>query len=361
LNLEKALVILDTFLPSKSLSNVQELVFRQTWEGKTYAEIASESDYDDDYIRDVGFRLWKMLSAELGEKVTKCNVQSVMRHYGYNYSEQNQDSPRAIAPKGDRSWYFLDCYQTRWVGREALIQQLTEKLQAECRILSLVGIAGIGKSSLAARLALELKEAVETAVTQTKSAYADYGKRAVLPIKVVSFDAEPPKFATVAQCLLGKEVIQNERWQTQPHLLVNAAIEYLQSQPCLLILDMVEEILETGHAGEQRFQDPALAEFCDRLVKTDTMPSRVILTSQERPPTIAQGRYLERSHLQRLSGLSEPEALALFEIWDIRANSAIKRSYLQRIARAYEGHPLALRVIAGEILEPPFNGKVTAY
>jgi hypothetical protein len=124
---------------------------------------------------------------------------------------------------------------------------------------------------------------------------------------------------------------------------------------------MVEEILETDNKGEDRFQEPAFAEFCDRIIKADTMPSRIILTSQERPPAIAQGRYLERSHLQLISGLNEREALELFEIWDIKANSESERSHLQRIAHAYEGHPLSLRVIAGEIREPPFNHQVTAY
>jgi hypothetical protein len=37
------------------------------------------------------------------------------------------------------------------------------------------------------------------------------------------------------------------------------------------------------------------------------------------------------------------------------------KPYLERIGRAYEGHPLALRVIAGEIRNKPFDGKVRAY
>ena len=37
------------------------------------------------------------------------------------------------------------------------------------------------------------------------------------------------------------------------------------------------------------------------------------------------------------------------------------RPYLERIGAAYEGHPLALRVIAGEIKNRPFTGNVIAY
>ena len=37
------------------------------------------------------------------------------------------------------------------------------------------------------------------------------------------------------------------------------------------------------------------------------------------------------------------------------------RAYLERIGDAYEGHPLALRVIVGEIKNRPFEGNVLAY
>lgn len=35
--------------------------------------------------------------------------------------------------------------------------------------------------------------------------------------------------------------------------------------------------------------------------------------------------------------------------------------YLQRIIQIYEGHPLALRIIAGEIRETPYHSDISAY
>ena len=61
-SVEEALSFFDTVLPSHSLSNIQELVIRHCWEGKTYTQIAELIDYDDDYVRDVGFQLWRQLS-----------------------------------------------------------------------------------------------------------------------------------------------------------------------------------------------------------------------------------------------------------------------------------------------------------
>lgn len=77
---EEALALLDQLLPG-TLSNLQETVFCQVWEDKTYAEIADEYSYEHSYIRDVGFRLWQALSKTLGEKVSKSNVKAILSRY----------------------------------------------------------------------------------------------------------------------------------------------------------------------------------------------------------------------------------------------------------------------------------------
>jgi hypothetical protein len=78
MKLEEGLVILDAFL-EQSLNDVQELVFRKAWEGQTYPEIAESSGYDANYIKDVGSKLWKLLSNAFEEEVTKSNFRSVLR------------------------------------------------------------------------------------------------------------------------------------------------------------------------------------------------------------------------------------------------------------------------------------------
>ncbi|MEH2070115.1 MAG: AAA-like domain-containing protein [Nostoc sp.] len=78
MNIEEALAILDTFL-EHSLSDVQEIVFCKAWEGQTYSDIAENCGYDANYIKDVGSKLWKLLSQAFGEEVTKSNFRSVLR------------------------------------------------------------------------------------------------------------------------------------------------------------------------------------------------------------------------------------------------------------------------------------------
>lgn len=93
MNLEDALTILDTILQTERLKDVQELVFRQSWNGKTYQEIAEETGYSAEHIRDVGFRLWQLLSDALGEKVTKSNIHAILRQRSHRSSLAASDNP----------------------------------------------------------------------------------------------------------------------------------------------------------------------------------------------------------------------------------------------------------------------------
>lgn len=79
MKIEEALALLDEVLWPQRLNKVQEIVLRHAWKGLTYQQMAKTSDYDADYIRDTGSKLWQLLSQTLGEKVTKNNVQSVLR------------------------------------------------------------------------------------------------------------------------------------------------------------------------------------------------------------------------------------------------------------------------------------------
>jgi hypothetical protein len=77
--LEDALFFLEVRLGTQQLTDVQELVFCQCWQGKTYPDIAAQSGYAPDHIKFVGFKLWGLLSDIMDEKITKSNVHAVFR------------------------------------------------------------------------------------------------------------------------------------------------------------------------------------------------------------------------------------------------------------------------------------------
>ncbi|MCT7948987.1 hypothetical protein NG798_04235 [Ancylothrix sp. C2] len=82
MKVEEARALVETVLEDERLNNVQELIFRQCWEGRhSYQEIAQVAGYDYEYIKATGAKLWKLLTEAFGEKVKKSNLQSVLKRY----------------------------------------------------------------------------------------------------------------------------------------------------------------------------------------------------------------------------------------------------------------------------------------
>ncbi|MEO1590335.1 MAG: AAA-like domain-containing protein [Cyanobacteria bacterium J06632_22] len=76
----EALNLVKSILAPDGISHVQEIVFRYSWEGRLYPQIAEDAGYHPEYIRDVGAQLWRSLSTALGQKVTKKNIRYVLTH-----------------------------------------------------------------------------------------------------------------------------------------------------------------------------------------------------------------------------------------------------------------------------------------
>ncbi|MDJ0799091.1 MAG: TIR domain-containing protein [Calothrix sp. MO_167.B12] len=239
-----------------------------------------------------------------------------------------------------------------WVGRNSLINDLNSRVRDSCRLLILVGITGIGKTALGERLTIELED-------WFNSNWDSY-----LP---ENFDKEEQSsdFASVAARLLekaGEVVTPDDRKDTQR--LLNRLVKHLQENRYLIQIDSLEKILQGSEEdGWSDFKDDWWIKFFDRWLNTNSCKSCIILTSQDFPAQIDPEKRFENFwHYQLLSGLEKPEQLALFGKTGLDVSSEAEgKPYLERIGTAYEGHPLALKVIAGEIINRPFNGNVLAY
>ncbi len=143
---------------------------------------------------------------------------------------------------------------------------------------------------------------------------------------------------------------------------LNRLVKRLQDNKYLILMDSVENIMEGNEEkGWNNFRDDWWEKFFESLLAVESCQSRIILTSQDLLHQIPQ-RYRNFWHCILLSGLAESEQLELFEKTGLEVDTDLStRQYLQRIGAAYEGHPLALRVISGEIGAKPFNGNVVAY
>lgn len=258
-------------------------------------------------------------------------------------SQPDSDKSSVSAAPNTTVQFFA--YDPFWVGRESLVKTLSAKLNDACRLMLITGIAGVGKTALSERLSTELQ-------TNLNPQH----------IVRVNFDnqEQATDFASVAARLLescDQPVSPEEHANTQ--LLTRRLIAYLQGTPTLVLIDSLEVILHGNtQTGWSEFKDEAFVTCFQSVLASSTFASRFILTSQELPAQILQvgSRYQNFWHRQPITGLSESEQASLFE-----KTGFTLESELIRIGKAYEGHPLALRTILGEIGAHPFYGNVAAY
>jgi hypothetical protein len=232
------------------------------------------------------------------------------------------------------------------VDRGLVFEQLLERLRRGCRVLVIAGITGIGKTVLTEQLTQTLQPQVGPEVH-------------------INFDIRPQaRFVDVAACCLEREgQLVTDKDRQQPQQIMVRWLDLLLHQPRWVVFDSVEQILKGDEQkGWSVFEDPLWEDFFHRILGWETCRSQFILTSQDIPaPIEIQGRrYTRHFHVESISGLPLLAQGALFQAYGFQPSQAVAWGYLQRIGRAYEGHPLALHVIIGEIMDC-HDGDVTAY
>jgi hypothetical protein len=194
------------------------------------------------------------------------------------------------------------------VGREELIDQLSEIIQGSCRVLILTGITGIGKTALAERLVLKLQEY-----------WHEW-------IKVNFEDGTPRDFTGFADAMLirlKEEVTPDDR--KNPEFLLSRLVHNLRDNRYLLQIDSLEMLLKgkTDYSAKNEFQYEGWWEFFNRLLAGQYCKSRLILTSQDLPTQFysCKSKYWDE---KPLNGLDKPEQLKLFEKLFQREGKAIE-------------------------------------
>ena len=88
MNLKEVLKMADELVFAKTgqhLDDLQEAVLRGTIQGEKYTQIAEEIHCNESYVRDIGAKLWQVLSEELGEEVNKSNLRSTMGRFIFGF------------------------------------------------------------------------------------------------------------------------------------------------------------------------------------------------------------------------------------------------------------------------------------
>lgn len=81
MNTEQALDIVEKILLKRQLTALEQLILTQSWQGLGYHDMAQDSGYSSNYFKEVGSHLWHCLSQEAGIRVTKKNIQLILKQY----------------------------------------------------------------------------------------------------------------------------------------------------------------------------------------------------------------------------------------------------------------------------------------
>ncbi|MEM7760440.1 MAG: NB-ARC domain-containing protein, partial [Cyanobacteria bacterium P01_A01_bin.40] len=299
---------------------------------RTYEQIAEQSGYSVSYVkRDVGPKLWRILSKALGEKVSKTNFRQALERYSsHHQAKQTPTNPSFHTSSSRQDWgeapdvsFFL--------GRTVELQTLTQwSLEDNCRLVALLGIGGIGKTALGVKLAQQIQEQFDCVIWR-------------------SLRNAPPLEELLTQIL----PLISEQQETRPEL--KYLLDYLRAAKCLLILDNLEAILQPQQPGQFRAGYDDYGQLL-RLVGETTHQSCLMITSREKPQVIASREGIElpvRSF--SLSGL-QSEADALLTAEGLLGSISERKTLID----AYGGNPLALKIAATSI-QDLFDGNISTF
>ncbi len=106
MDFEQALKVANTAvfaLFGRHLTDVETAILLGSWQSQTYERIAETSGYSISYLtRDIGPKLWKLLSQALGETVSKTNFQAALeRHWRSSISEAEGAAKRLESSNAD--------------------------------------------------------------------------------------------------------------------------------------------------------------------------------------------------------------------------------------------------------------------
>ena len=232
-------------------------------------------------------------------------------------------------------WDGMPVLET-FYGRKVILEQLKYRcLETSCRMISISGHAGIGKTALAVNF-----------VNDVRGQFSGGGIWQSL------------RYAPLLKDLLGQwlthmpgVVSHSDHWCDQ----LSAVMEYFRNHRCLIVIDDLEGILDADGLNAYKAGYLSYREFFHRLAE-EVHQSCVIVMSRNNPSDI-HGFVDKLVPKIMLNGLdiNEVEQILLDQKILVR-----KREYLKDLTYIYRGNPQMLKIVSLYILDF-FDGDVNLF
>jgi WD40 repeat protein/DNA-binding XRE family transcriptional regulator len=228
---------------------------------------------------------------------------------------------------------------TTFYGREWDLNLLISWIIEEhCRVVSVLGLGGIGKSALATKVMQQVAERFEVVIWR-------------------SLRDAPTCETLLDECLqvLAPEALNTASVSFEHRL--GLLLKSMRGKRVLLVFDNLETLLEEGQSmGHMRTSYEGYDHLLRRLAET-VHQSCLLLTSREKPSALVPlegNRALVRAlRLARLDVDACKQLLAEKEVTGSTTDYA-------RLVEAYAGNPLALNIIA-QIIVDLFGGEIAPF
>jgi WD40 repeat protein/transcriptional regulator with XRE-family HTH domain len=272
--------------------------------------------------------------------VDEQSLQRAFRAFGLKLNKNDYVRPgtaeAVVQAQYQRDWGNIIDTSLLCGRDEELVRLQQWILEEQCRLVLLLGIGGIGKSTLAARVVQQIEAQFEIVVWR-------------------SLQNAPPLeewLASVLPVLLqaqGEDIALPSSLDGQLLKLM----EGLRTCRCLLILDNAEAILSSWQTGQNRSSYEGYGQLF-KAIGEMFHQSCLLLTSREKPREIVplEGQGLVRTLV--LKGLNSESGRELFHH---KGEFTGTDSEWQQLVEHYGGNPLALKLVAATTQEI-FNSRI---
>ncbi len=229
---------------------------------------------------------------------------------------------------------------SEFFGRTGELEQLEQWItQDNRRLVAILGMGGIGKTTTASELVRRIQHRFEYVIWKT---IREPIQLADLLTSLINFLAH-----SLATPINIPDSLDDK---------ISKMLDFLREKRCLLVLDNTESIMAEGRAGFYSEGYEAYGEFLTRIVVCEHQ-SCLLLISREMPSEIALLDRNKSAHLLKLTGLKVADGKKIFTGL---GNFSASDDEWGEIIEYYAGNPLTLKIVAS-VIRDTLNGNISQF